>query len=92
MVSKKFRLSFEHVLRVRTVLFSVARFAVCAHPQRVELLYDAVQQFVIIGDDPCFEVSACLALGTHPRPGQIRTARIGEDTIDNDGLEMRARA
>jgi hypothetical protein len=92
MDSKNLCLSFEHVLGVRTILFSVARFAVYAHPQRVELLYDPVQKFIVIGNDPSLEVSACFALGTHPRPGQIRTARIGEDTIDNDGLEMRARA
>ena len=68
----------------RAEFLPLARLAVRARPDRLELFGDFRDQILVGGYDAGFEISAVGAFGPHSGAGKVGAAAVGKDAIAND--------
>src|SRR5262249_19019235 len=82
----------QPVYRRVAALPELAALASGAAPERVVEPLHLVEELGVVGDDAELEVAPALALGAQARAGPVGAAEVEERAVDDDGLEVDARA
>lgn len=64
----------------------------CASPDAVELFHDFFDEFRLGCNKSGFEISAIVTFGSHSGTCEVAAAGVGEEAVDDDRLEVDARA
>ena len=75
-----------------TDVAALAFLALAAAPHFVELLAGGGHEGGVVGEDAGLEVAAAGRLHAHARAGEVGAAHVADGLVDDDDLEMDARA
>ena len=77
---------------VRAEFLSSAVLALETSPNRVELVDGSIDEVGVVGEDASFEVACACALHSESGTGEVGGTDVGEFKVEDDNLEMHARA